>query len=279
MSDGSDPYLYPGTDVLRNVPGLKDAGQLAAFETSKTFQRSYELLNRPADGAFDTAHIKAIHRYLFQDVFTWAGQFRITMLGKAEHFGRPPTWFTPPHLLEHEAGRIFGALHAADLLRGLGQVEFARQAARLLAEVNKLHPFREGNGRTQRLFVDALARQAGHQLHFDVVTRERMILASIRANNGSLGMMTRMFEEIADISRIQPVRRAIAFLSREKFNWNDTYIATTTAGESYAGKLVGRDGDAFMMRSDDNRIFVGRRGDIDQAIRIGERIAFRAQRG
>jgi cell filamentation protein, protein adenylyltransferase len=277
MSDGSDPYLDPGTGVLRNVPGLKDAGQLAAFETSTTAQRSYELLRRPADGAFDTAHLKAIHQYLFQDVFTWAGQFRTTMLGKAESFGRPPTWFTPPHLLEHEAGRIFGLLHAAGLLRGLGQVEFAHQAARLLGEINKLHPFREGNGRTQRLSPDALARQAGHQLHyFDVITRERMIQASIRANNGSVGMMTRMFEEIADVSRIQPVRRAIAFLSREKFNWNDTYIATTTAGESYAGKLVGRDAGVFMMRSDDDRIFVGRRGDIDRSIRIGERIAFRA---
>jgi len=216
---------------------------------------------------------------VFQDVFTWAGRFRTTMLGKAEHFGRPPTWFTPPHLLEHEAERIFGSLRAADLFRGLGRIEFARQAARLLAEINRLHPFREGNGRTQRIFVELLARQAGHALHFDVVSRERMMQASVAANNGNLGMMTRMFEEIADAGRIQPLRRAIAFLSREKFNWNDTYIATTSVGQSYAGKLVGRDGEAFMMRSDDNRIFIGRRNDIDRAILIGERVVFRAQRG
>src|SRR5258708_767155 len=113
-------------------------------------------------------------------------------------------------------------------MRGLGQVEFAHQAARLLADINKLHPFREGNGRTQRLFLDLLARQAGHQLYFDVVSRERMIQASIKANDGKLGMMTRMFEEITNADRIQPLRRAIAFLSREKFNWNDVYVATTT---------------------------------------------------
>jgi len=89
-------------------------------------------------------------------------------------------------------------------------------------------------------------------------------------------MMTRMFEEITDADRIQPLRRAIAFLSRERFNWNDTYIATTTAGESYAGKLVGRDGEAFMMRSDDNRILIGRTRDIDPVARTGERIAIRA---
>jgi len=278
MSDGSDPYRYPGTDVLRNVPALRNAEQLAAFETVKTAQRSYELLKNPVGGRFDTAILKAIHKHLFQDVFTWAGNFRTTMLGKAEHFGQPATWFTPPHLLEHEAERIFGLLHANDLLRGLDQVEFARQAARLLAEINKLHPFREGNGRTQRLFLDVLARQAGHTLHFDVVSRERMIQASIQANSGNLGMMMRMFEEITNVDRIQPLRRAIAFLSGEKFNWNDTYIATTTAGQSYNGKLVGRDGEAFMMRSHDNRIFIGCRGDIDRAVRVGERIAFRAQR-
>jgi cell filamentation protein len=147
---------------------------------------------------------------------------------------------------------------------------------RMLAELNKLHPFREGNGRTQRLFLDALTRQAGYELHFDVVSRERMVQASIEANAGNLGMMTRMFEEITDADRIQPLRRAIAFLSREKFNWNETYIATTSTGESYTGRLVGRDGEAFMMRSDDNRILIGRALDIDPVARLGERIIIRA---
>jgi cell filamentation protein len=200
------------------------------------------------------------------------------LLGKAEHLGQPATWFTPPHLLEHEAQRIFDLLNQANLLRGLRRVEFARQAARLLAEINKLHPFREGNGRTQRLFVDALAVQAGHELYFDVVSRERMVQASIEANGGNPGMMMRMFEEITNAGRIQPLRRAIAFLSREKFNWNDTYIATTTAGENYAGRLVGRDGEAFMMRSDDDRILIGRVADIDPVAQGGDHILFRAAR-
>lgn len=276
MSDASDPYLYPGTDVLRNVPGLRNREQLAAFETAKTAQRIYELQRNPVVGRFDTAHLKAIHERVFRDVFTWAGKFRTTMLGKAEHICHPPTWFTPPHLLEHEATRILGLLQRTNLLRGLHRVEFAQQVARLLAEINKLHPFREGNGRTQRLFVDALAREAGHEAHFDVVSRERMVQASIEANSGNLGMMTRMFEEVTDADRIQRLRRAIAFLSSEKFNWNDTYIATTTPGESYAGKLVGRDGAAFMMRSDDSQILIGRALDIDPSIRTGEPLSFRA---
>jgi len=234
------------------------------------------MLQNPVDGGFDAAHLKAIHRPVFQDVFAWAGEFRTTLLGKAEYLGQPPTWFTPPHLLEHEAERVFGWLHRSNLLRGIGRVEFARYAAQLLAEVNKLHPFREGNGRTQRLFVDVVAKQAGNAVHFDVVSRERMVQASIDANDVNLGIMTRMFEEITDTGRTQALRRAIAFLSREKFNWNDTYISTTTPGESYAGKLVGRNVEAFMMRSDDNRILIGRTVDIDPAIRSGEQVAFRS---
>jgi cell filamentation protein len=276
MSDDSDPYLYPGTDVLRNVPDLRDAEQLAAFEALNTAARAYELLQNPIAGGFDIVHLKAIHKHVFQDVFTWAGELRTTMLGKAAYAGQPTVWFTPPHLLEREAKSIFVGLHRADLLRRLCRAEFARQSAQLLAEVNTLHPFREGNGRTQRLFVDALAKQAGHELHFDVISRERMVQASIQAQGGNLGMMARMFDEITDADRIQPLRRAIAFLSREKFNWNDTYIATTTVAESYSGRLVGRDGDAFMMRTDDNRILIGRTADIDPAAQSGERIAFRA---
>ena len=103
-----------------------------------------------------------------------------------------------------------------------------------------------------------------------------MVQASIEANGGNLGMMSRLFVEITDASRCQPLRRAIAFLSGEKFNWNDTYIATTVAGESYSGRLVGRDGESFMMRTDDNRILIGRAADIDTAIRTGEHFSFRA---
>ncbi len=89
-------------------------------------------------------------------------------------------------------------------------------------------------------------------------------------------MMTRLFEEIIDAERVQPLRRAILFLTRESFNWNDTYIATTVAGENYSGRLVGRDGESFMIRSDDNRILIGRAADVSNSIRTGGHFSFRA---
>ena len=93
MSESSDPYLYPGTDVLRNIPGIRNAKDLIAFETLNSGVRMYELRLRPAGGDFDTAHLKAIHEYVFQDVYPWAGQFRTTTLGKSQSSGGPVTYY------------------------------------------------------------------------------------------------------------------------------------------------------------------------------------------
>jgi cell filamentation protein len=277
MSESSDPYLYPGTDVLRNIPGIPNREDLTTFETLNSGARMYELRLQPTAGNFDIRHLKAIHKYIFQDVYLWAGQFRTTLLGKAQFAGGPITYFTPPHLLEHEGQRILDGLHRANLLKGLLRSEFARKAARLLVERDNLHPYREGNGRTQRIFVEALARQAGQTLHFDVVSQERMIRASILSTAGDSTMMIRLFQEITDPERIRPLRRAIDFLAANRFPWNTTYLATATPRQEYAGKLVGRDGTAFMMRTDSDQIIIGQQADIPADIRNGEQFSFTAR--
>jgi fido (protein-threonine AMPylation protein) len=101
-----DPYLYPGTQTLENRPGLRDAQQLEAFERTTTGERLHELHERPLPGNFDVAHLKAIHRHIFQDVYLWAGEFRIVALGKAPIVGELSQWFTPPERLNQEAVRM-----------------------------------------------------------------------------------------------------------------------------------------------------------------------------
>jgi cell filamentation protein len=277
MSENSDPYLYPGTDVLRNIPGIRDAEALITFETLNTGARMYELSLKPIAGIYDAVHLKALHKYIFQDVYPWAGQFRTTLLGKAQFVEGPATYFTPPHLLEHEAQRILDGLHRANLLKELSRSEFAWKAAHLLVELNNLHPYREGNGRTQRIFVETLAREAGHTIHFDVVSKERMIRASVLSTAGDSAMMIRLFQEITDPECIRPLRRAIEFLAANRFPWNTTYLATATPGQEYAGKLVGRDGAAFMMRTDSDQIIIGQQADIPADIRSGEHFSFIAR--
>jgi hypothetical protein len=104
-----------------------------------------------------------------------------------------------------------------------------------------------------------------------------MVRASIFATSGDSAMMIRLFQEITDPDRIQPLRRAIEFLVANRFPWNSTYIATVTPGQKYAGRLAGRDGAAFMMRTDSDQIIIGRQADIPADVRSGEHFSFVAR--
>src|SRR5208282_5210742 len=115
----------------------------------------------------------------------------------------------------------------SNCLRDLPRAEFAERAADIMLAINGAHPFREENGRAQRAFIRELAKQAGHELDFSVVTRERMIHASIAGNEQGDGMMMRrMFNEISDRARVAALDKAIDALNANAFPWNDAYIAT-----------------------------------------------------
>ena len=72
----NDPYLDPAFGVLRNRFGLTDEAALEEAEAACVATRSYELARSPLEGGFDLLHLQAIHRYLFSDVYEWAGQLR-----------------------------------------------------------------------------------------------------------------------------------------------------------------------------------------------------------
>ena len=78
----SDPYVYPGTTILKNIPGLRSQKTLDRFEADRVGQRSLELVENPLSGLFDVAHLQRIHGYLFQDVYEWAGSFRTVDIAK-----------------------------------------------------------------------------------------------------------------------------------------------------------------------------------------------------
>ena len=147
-----DPYCYPGTGVLKNRLDLRTQAELDAFEAAITTQRADEPL--PA-GQFDADHYRAIHHHLFQDVYDWAGQIRSVRIMKGGNT------FCFPENIDAQMRRAFAELARANQLRDLDSESFAVKAAHFIAELNAIHPFREGNGRTQSVFLGQLAdRQA-----------------------------------------------------------------------------------------------------------------------
>lgn len=119
-----------------------------------------------------------MHRHLFQDVYTWAGRPRTVRLAK------DGSVFCYPEHIDRELARVFAGLRARNALRGLSSDGFAAGAAQFLAELNAIHPFREGNGRTQNTFLALLAASAGHPLDLDRLDPDALLAAMIASFNG-----------------------------------------------------------------------------------------------
>ena len=154
---------------------IRDAEDLKRVEATFTALRLAELAEHPISGAFDADHLKAIHHHIFQDVYAWAGEFRQVDISK------DASRFAHFAFLENQAKLLFDHLAHERHLRDLPPDQFATRGAYYFGELNALHPFREGNGRTQRAFLSDLARQAGYRLEWSRVTIERMTIASVRS--------------------------------------------------------------------------------------------------
>jgi cell filamentation protein len=183
----ADPYCYPGTKVLINKLGLKDQEQLDAFEAEITAQRAAEPL--PA-GNLGYRHYCAIHRHLFQDVYPWAGKLRTVRIAK-----EGSTFCYPEHI-DREMRRLFAGLSEQKYLVRLDAAAFAKKAAHVLAELNAIHPFREGNGRTQLSFLTVLAERAGHPLHLERLDPKAMLNATIASFGGDEGALTELIGDL-----------------------------------------------------------------------------------
>jgi cell filamentation protein len=170
-----DPYTYEKSTVLINKLDLRTQSALDDFEAEITSARAREPL--PA-GNLDFAHYCAIHHHLFQDVYEWAGKPPTVRISKQ---GNP---FCFPENIEVEATKLFSGLKAAGFLANQSPDRFAGKAAHLLSELNAIHAFREGNGRTQLTFLALLSDRAGHPLNMEKLDPEVMLKAMIASFGG-----------------------------------------------------------------------------------------------
>jgi cell filamentation protein len=270
-------YTLPDGITVKNKVGATSHAELERLEGSFVRQRFLEVkMGSVSSGSFDADHLKEIHKHLFQDVYEWAGRTRNERISLSDG-----TIATEPILMK-AGGRPFihssdipkalatttAKLKESDYLRGMDRKGFSEKAADVLIELNAVHPFREGNGRTQRVFIEQLAKAAGHELDFTVVTRARMYEASVESfERNDPAMMLRMFDEISTPERVSLLREGLIKLQNRLntdsqasgkpplLNLNEQYVATAAPGHQMELTLVGIAGNQFMARTQAQIIF------------------------
>ena len=181
--DADDVYCIPGTAVLKNKAGIADQALLDEYEGDFTAIRLLELTQNPVAGSFDLAHLCKIHQYLFQDVYEWAGEVRSVDIVRGD------SRFCNVRQIQSYSNIVFNALAAEKYLLSLEPNVFANRLAHYLSEINAIHPFREGNGRVQRLFISQVAEHAGYSLDFSALDQAALypvMQASFRGNEQPL---------------------------------------------------------------------------------------------
>lgn len=140
-------YCYPDTDVLINKLDIRDKAELKQAEEEFTAVKQMALLQEPIKGRFTKTHLFRIHRFLFEDVYPFAGHIRKEQISKGD------TMFYPPDLIDRELERVFKNIHSKKLLAEQDEEKQIQNLSQTMAELNIIHPFREGNGRSTRELI------------------------------------------------------------------------------------------------------------------------------
>lgn len=153
-------YTDPKTGILRNLADITDQEVLLFVESGAVTKRMQELYENPIK-IKGIESLFAIHRHLFKDIYSWAGKKRIVEISKDGKQFFPTTHF-------ENAYRFIDTL-ILDFKRipKYNRQQLAEKLAEILDNVNYLHPFREGNGRTQREFLRLLALEKGLTLNLN----------------------------------------------------------------------------------------------------------------
>lgn len=179
-------YFIEGTTVLKNIPGFKDNEELQSHERKNSASKLVDLCRNPIDGEFDYDHLMHIHKYLFSDIYPWAGEIRTVGMSKNS------TDFCPPEYIKNY---LISTLDSAkeEIKNITNKPELSKFLAVLFYNLIYIHPFREGNGRTIREFVRELTQSlefdfGSFVLDYDFINNETLAMCM----SGGVGM-TSMF--------------------------------------------------------------------------------------
>ena len=176
-------YCYLDSEVLINLFGYKNQAHLDDAERDITNIKIMHAEQNPLRGNLDFKHLLEIHKFIFGDIYSWAGETRTVDISKG-------VLFCPFNNIKTYSEEIFSALKSEKYLIGLKKEALVVRLAYYFGEINAIHPFREGNGRTQRVFIKYLCNVLGYNVEFSKISKEEMLEASIE----SMGLSNEKFE-------------------------------------------------------------------------------------
>lgn len=188
-------YCYPDSNVLKNRLNIRDNNLLKTAEEEITLIKQMELLKNPINGNFSKTHLMNIHKFIFEDIYTFAGKIRREQISKAD------TMFYPPNLINRELDKLFAEIKEKNMLKEADEKKFFNNLAYVMAELNIIHPFREGNGRTIREFVRTMAKHMGFDLNWGNADREELLEASILSVD-NYTVSIKLLENCAELNKI-----------------------------------------------------------------------------
>ena len=168
---GDDPACYPGTSVLKNLLNIEDEDILEEAEREISSITASEIEFSPPP--YDLTYLQEIHRALFADIYSWAGSIRSIDISKRQ------TRFCSVNRVVPEAEKLFSHLSALNNFTELDREDLISNVAELYGDMNMIHPFRDGNGRAQRILFEHIVINTGFEISWNHVAREEWVNANI----------------------------------------------------------------------------------------------------
>ncbi len=274
--------------MLKNKYRIKNNEILKERCSNDVKEEMIKLHQEPLPEQFNASYLKYLHQRLFSRTFEWAGQtreepftFEDGTVASMPMMKKAGISFASAKQIQEGLENLDKILAETNSLKGLTRETFVEHVTEMLIQLNYTHPFREGNGRTQRIFFEKLGQVAGHTLDFSLVTEKRMNLASIASlKHNDKEEMKHLLEDISNPEKILILKEfmdSMKHIGLESIHHH--IIITAKEGHTYKGFYRGSGPNGFML--DANGIFIlGNKKDLTpeqiQTLKIGDALSFTA---
>lgn len=198
-----DPYVYLGTNILRNVLGIEDQQTLDNAEADYVSLRLRELAENPLEGNYDVDHLAEMHKYIFQDIYEWAGKIRTINIEKEEPaLGGLSIEYSDKTKIEDDLSDALKKMVSRSWAN-LSLDDRVKCFSEDLAAIWKIHGFREGNTRLAVTFCCQFIEAQGIPLDRTIFEKHSTYVRT------ALVAYSAVFHDLGDLSKKEYLEKII----------------------------------------------------------------------